>query len=184
MRTLFPLALLACIAGCSRGDAMADAPAAAAVPHRFAVFDTDPGIRDPRVIDWIETDCRDVALVALPRLPINDSVLKPDLVVEFDQDGRERRRWAKPFSAEILSIQGDDLYFGASPRGDKGPFRTTPAGDMVLAAPLSTHLTRDAELITCPTSLSAFPDLSLVVCYQAKDAAGHPIRLAWEAGCP
>ena len=82
------------------------------------------------------------------------------------------------------AIQGDDLYFGASPGGAKGPFRTSPAGDVVLATPLSTGLSERAELMACPAALPSFPDMSLVVCYAAQDAGGRPLNLAWDAGCP
>ncbi|TNJ33682.1 hypothetical protein [Arenimonas terrae] len=184
MRLALPLLLAAATAACSPASAPGDAAAAAPVAHTFAFFAADPDSRDPRIIDWVAGDCSEVALARVSRMPADDAVLKPDIVVEFGDDGSERRRWLKPYSAEILAIQGDDLYFGASPGGAKGPFRTSPAGEVVLATPLSTGLSERAELMSCPDTLPSFPDMSLVVCYAAQDAGGRPLNLAWDAGCP
>jgi hypothetical protein len=189
--TVRPLVAIACLlaAGCTEAPASgrvdASKPAGAEHSYPFAVFTTDPDSRDPRILDWIEADCANVALVALARMPVDDPLLRPDRVVEFDAAGRELRRWHKPYSAEILAIQGDDLYFGASPGGAKGPFRTNPAGEITPAVPLTASLSEQAELVDCPAALAAFPDdMSLVTCYRASDSAGRPLLLAWEAGCP
>ena len=104
-------------------------------------------------------------------------------VALFDADGRELHRWAKPYSAEILTIQGDELFFGAGVGGAKGPFRTDTEGNVFPAAPLVRNLTETTEYLDCPETLTGFDDRSLVVCHLATDAAGRPRRLAWETGC-
>ena len=186
-----PLIALACLlaAACSDSPASgrvdARTPAGAEARYPLAVFVSDPDSRDPRILGWLEADCATVALVALDRMPVDDPLLRPDRVVQFDEAGRELRRWHKPYSAEILAIQGDDLYFGASPGGAKGPFRTNPAGELTPSVPLATGLSASATITDCPARLEAFPDdMSLVTCYRASDGAGRPILLAWEAGCP
>jgi hypothetical protein len=186
MSRLPPLLLLAALAGCApEPQAPAPkAPAAAATLHAFTFFVSDLQARDPRVVDIIQSDCGMVAVTHVSAIPLDDPLILPDLVVQYDEAGAEVRRWAKSYSSQILAISGDQMFFGASPGGDAGPFRTTPAGDVTVAVPLATNLEANATYVACPASLQSFPDISLVSCYRTTDVAGRPINLAWEAGCP
>ena len=190
MRHVLPLLMLATLAGCAPAPAPVpasnDAKPAAARPklHTFAFFVSDLQARDPRIVDYVQADCGMVAITRVPAIPIDDELIIPDLVVQFDEAGGELRRWAKSYSSEILAISGDDLYFGDSVGGDAGPFRTTPAGDVTVAVPLATNLEADASYIDCPASMDAFADMSMVTCYETNDVAGRKLRLAWEAACP
>ncbi|MBW8369330.1 MAG: hypothetical protein K0M70_15935 [Arenimonas sp.] len=176
----FPLLL----AGCAPEPAATPAPASDAPLHTFAFFVSDLQARDARIADYAQADCGMVAIARVSRIPIDDDLILPDLVVQYDQDGGEIKRWAKSYSSEILAISGDDLFFGASPGGDAGPFRTTPTGEVAVAVPLASNLEANARYVACPEALPSFSDMSLVNCYQTTDVAGRPLNLAWEAGCP
>lgn len=186
MRPALPLLLLAALGGCAPAPSPNGAKAPAAPPqlHAFAFFVSDLQARDPRVVEIIQSDCGMVAVARVPGIPIDDPLILPDLVVQYDDAGAEVQRWAKSYSSQILAISGKDLFFGASPGGDAGPFRTTPAGDVTLAVPLATNLEDNASFVACPASLPSFADMSLVSCYRTTDVAGRPLNLAWEAGCP
>ena len=185
MRCVLSLLSLVLMAGCAPAPPEKPAQAAAPAPlHTFAFFVSDLQARDPRIADHIQADCGMVAIARVDRIPVDDELILPDLVVQYGDDGRELKRWSKSFSSEILAISGDDLYFGASPGGDAGPFRTTPSGEVEVAVPLATNLEANARFVTCPTALEAFADMALVSCYQTTDVAGRPLNLAWEAGCP
>jgi hypothetical protein len=186
MRRALPLLLLAALAGCAPAPASRDAEAPSARPklHAFAFFVNDLQARDPRVVDIIQSDCGMVAIARVPAIPVDDPLILPDLVLQYDEAGAEVRRWSKSYSSQILAISGDQMFFGASPGGDAGPFRTTPAGDVTVAVPLATNLEDNASFVTCPESLAGFADMSLVSCYQTTDVAGRTLYLAWEAGCP
>ena len=183
MRRALPLLALAWLAGCAPAPSQ-DKAAAPAPLHAFAFFVSDLQARDPRIVNLVQADCGLVAIARVPAIPLDDDLILPDIVVQYDPAGTERRRWAKSYSSEILAVAGDDLYFGDSPGGDAGPFRTTPAGDVAVAAPLAANLEANARYVACPASLPSFNDMSLVSCYETTDVAGRPLLLAWEAGCP
>ncbi len=186
MRRVLPMLLLAALAGCAPAPSSTDAKPDAARPklHAFAFFVSDLQARDPRITEIIQSDCGMVAIARVPSIPIDDPLILPDLVVQYDEAGAEMQRWAKSYSSQILAIAGDQMFFAASPGGDAGPFRTTPAGDVTVAVPLATNLEANASFVACPESLHSFADMSLVSCYRTTDVAGRPINLAWEAGCP
>ncbi len=181
-RVLSLLATPLLLAGCT--PAPTETPAPIAPLHTFSFFVSDLQARDARIADYLQGDCGMVAIARVSRIPIDDALILPDLVVQYDEAGGELRRWAKSFSSEILAISGDDLFFGASPGGDAGPFRTTPTGEVAVAVPLASNLEANARYVACPDSLHGFHDMSLVNCYQTTDVAGRPLNLAWEAGCP
>lgn len=192
MRPALALLMVAALAGCAPAPAPRDAaapaaPAASAAPpklHAFTFFVSDLQVRDPRIVEYIQSDCGTVAITRVPAIPIDDPLIRPDLVVQYDESGAELRRWAKSYSSQILAISGDEMFFGASAGGDVGPFRTTPAGGVTVAVPLASNLEANASYVTCPDALPTFPDMSLVSCYETTDVAGRKLHLAWEAGCP
>ncbi len=184
MRPAVLLPGLALLAGCAPAPAQKPADAPQAPLHTFAFFVSDLEARDPRIADYVRSDCGMVAIASVHAIPTNDPLILPDRVVQYDEAGAELHRWSKSYSSQILAISGDQLYFGASPGGDAGPFRTNPAGDVVLAMPLASNLEDNATYVTCPASLASFPDMALVSCYETTDVAGRKLRLAWEAGCP
>ena len=183
MRRALVLIPVLLFAGCAPAPPEA-APAGPPPLHAFAFFVSDLQARDARIADLVEADCGLVAIARVPSIPLDDPLILPDVVVQYDADGAELRRWSKSFSSEILAVSGDDLYFGSSPGGDAGPFRTTPTGAVELAVPLAANLEASARYVACPASLPSFSDMSLVSCYETADVAGRPLRLAWEAGCP
>ena len=184
MRRVLPLFALAVLAGCAPAPVEKPAAAAPAPLHAFAFFVSDLQARDPRIADIIQSDCGMVAIARVPAIPLDDPLILPDVVVQYDDAGAEVQRWAKSYSSQILAISGNEMYFGASPGGDAGPFRTTPAGDVTVAVPLASNLEDDARFVACPASLPSFADMALVSCYETADVAGRPLKLAWEAGCP
>jgi hypothetical protein len=184
MRRVLSLIALALLAGCAPTPQEQEAAATPAPLHTFAFFVSDLQARDPRIAEIIQSDCGMVAIARVPAIPIDDPLILPDLVVQYDEAGGEVHRWAKSYSSQILAISGNEMFFGASPGGDAGPFRTTPAGDITVAVPLASNLEANASFVECPASLAAFADMSLVSCYETTDVAGRKINLAWEAGCP
>ena len=186
MRGALSLLLLAALAGCSPAPPapVATAPAARPKLHALTFFVSDLQARDPRIAEVIQSDCGMVAVTRVPAIPVDDDLILPDIVVQYDDAGSEVHRWAKSYSSQILAISGNEMFFGASPGGDAGPFRTTPAGDVAVAVPLATNLEANASYVTCPDALPSFPNMELVSCYETTDVAGRKLRLAWEAGCP
>jgi hypothetical protein len=200
MRPALPLLLVAALAACAPATSPAPAsepvpspvgttdksPSLAAVPklHAFTFFVSDLQSRDPRIVEYIQSDCGTVAITHVKAIPVDDDLILPDIVVQYDETGAEVHRWSKSYSSQVLAISGDQMFFGASPGGDPGPFRTTPAGDVTVAVPLATNLEAGASYVNCPAALASFPDMSLVSCYETTDVAGRKLNLAWEAGCP
>ena len=184
MRRVLSLFALAVLAGCAPAPVEKPAAAAPAPLHAFAFFVSDLQARDPRIVEHIQSDCGMVAIARVPAIPVDDDLILPDVVVQYDEAGAEVQRWSKSYSSQILAISGDQMFFGASPGGDAGPFRTTPAGDVTVAVPLATNLEANASYVTCPDALPSFADMALVSCYETTDVAGRKLNLAWEAGCP
>lgn len=167
------------------------APPAAVAGARFEFAFTalDGAEDDPRIVDWQEDPCGMSAIAAVDRLPVDDKALLPDYVIEFDAEGAAVRRWAKPFSAEILTIAGDRLQFRAPQDDGKRVFWTTPDGTFGLhdVGPVDPARTVSvfpdgASAVDCPV-LPEFAGSDYVQCYEITDATGQRRRIAFEGAC-
>ncbi|MEQ1512769.1 MAG: hypothetical protein ABL934_08840 [Lysobacteraceae bacterium] len=137
---------------------------------------------DPRILRWNDGPCGGSPVVRVSRMPLNDSALLPDYVVEYDDNGKELKRWGKPYEAEVLGIDGDLLKFrvhGEPPRAfwtDLQGRIGTIAGDAAAIPEL------DAPTFECP-KLPTFANSDYTFCSIVSDAAGRPRKLAWEGPC-
>ena len=192
-------------AGCRRAEeaapsAPAAAPAttaavAAAAPAPAPTFvfgftALQPERADPRIVDWVEDPCGMTAMAQVATMPVDDPSLLPDHVVEFDADGAEIMRWAKPYSAEIVAIAGERLHFRADHEGRDRVFWTRPDGALGLleerlADPAATPppgFADGATAVDCP-ALPVFAGSDYVQCYEINDGAGTRRRVAFEGAC-
>lgn len=171
--------------------AVPEAAAAPADPSRFVFgFTSTSDAEDPRIVDWAEDPCGMTAFAAVDRMPIDDPSLRPDYVVEFDAAGATTRRWAKPYSAEIVSLAGERLHFRADHEGAYRTFWTQPDGSVGvleerLASPVAApapDFVDGAVEIDCP-ALPDFAGSDYVQCFEVGDAAGGRRRVAFEGAC-
>ena len=203
-RLLMTLLAAATLAGCDRpdGDAGAAAtPAAAPVAtpagngalprgHYVFGFSTPPEVmEDPRIVEWAESPCGDMAYAVVETMPMSDPVLKPDFVAEFDAAGRLLRHWAKPFSAEIVAVSGERLHFRARHEGIERVFWTQADGRFGLLGGLLDDPKKlrpvfgaDATPVECP-DLPLFTGSGHLQCQQVTDESGAGRLLAWEGAC-
>ncbi|NOT86846.1 MAG: hypothetical protein HOP03_01525 [Lysobacter sp.] len=175
--------------------ASAAVPAASTVPampavetaatFEFAFSSTHADGRegdDPRILRWEDGPCGGSPVVRVSRMPLNDPALAPDYVVEFDDSGKELKRWGKPYEAEVLGLDDDLLKFrvdGEPPRA----FWTDLQGRIgTIAGDATTIPELDTPTLECPT-LPTFANSSYAFCSIVTDAAGRPRRLAWEGPC-
>jgi hypothetical protein len=163
----------------------AGAPVADGVTtHQFWFSSLAPGADDPRIVGWIDDPCGMTPVAVVETMPLDDPSLLPDFVVEFDAAGKELQRWGKPYSAEILTIAGDELLFRANHdgAGDKD-FRTDTTGRLVvLTQSVESTLSASAAPVACP-ELPVFQGSDFVQCYEVADADGRKRLLAWEGAC-
>lgn len=169
-------------------DAGAPSDRAAAPRYRFG-FTSISEEDDPRIVDWAEDPCGVTAYADVDAMPIEDPTLIPDYVVEFDVDGKELRRWAKPYSAEIVAIAGERLHFRADHDGASRVFWTQPDGSVGVleerlanpAAPPAPGFADGATEVECP-ALPAFEGSDYVQCFEIGDP-GARRRVAFEGAC-
>lgn len=180
------LLLVLASAGCERAeDATAAAPA-------FVLGFTalQPEREDPRIVGWVEDPCGVTAMAQVTALPVDDPSLLPDFVVEFDADGKELRRWAKPYSAEIVAIAGERLHFRATHEGRERVFWTQPDGSLGVidqglenpSAPPTAGFADGAVAVDCPV-LHVFAGSDYVQCYEITDGTDTRRRVAFEGAC-
>ncbi len=163
-------------------------PVASAEPaasYEFAFTSTHPDGKegdDPRILRWEDGPCGGTPIARVSRMPLSDPALLPDDVVEFDDNGKELKRWGKPYEAEVVGLEGDLLRFRTNsdrPRAfwtDLQGRIGTIAGDAAKIPDL------DAPTFDCPT-LPTFADSDYTYCSQVTDTAGRARKLAWEAPC-
>ena len=172
-------------------DAVAatDAATPAAAPRYVFGFTSIAEGEDPRIVEWAEDPCGVTAFAPVDAMPVEDPTLLPDWVVEFDADGSEVRRWAKPYSAEIVAIAGERLHFRADHEARPRVFWTQPDGTLGLiddrlanpAAPPATGFADGATEVECP-ALPAFEGSDYVQCFEIADGENRR-RVAFEGAC-
>lgn len=163
------------------------APAPAALPqppYRFAFASkTDtPDRDDPRVVEWGEDGCGAYPVAQVEAIPLHDTLLLPDWVVEFDERGRELLRWGRPTAAELIGLDAQRLLFRVDGHGLRGEFAVDPDGALQALRSQARALDASARQIECP-ALPSFAESDYAQCFVVKDAAGAERRLAWEAPC-
>ncbi len=156
------------------------APAPAPAPtYEFAfTFQGAEGSTDPRILRYEGGPCGDSPVAKVATIPLDDPVLLPDFVVEFDAAGKEIKRWGKPYEAEVIGLDGDRLQFRTS---DDRAFWTDTTGAIGTLASAPTAAL-DAPLIDCPT-LPTFAESEYEQCYDIGGTGGPRRTLAWEGVC-
>ena len=109
---------------------------------------------------------------------------------EFAADGRELRRWGKPYSAEIVAVVGERLHFRARHDDVARTFWTLADGSVGLlddtlanpAAAPAPGFAENAEAIDCP-ALPVFAGSDYLQCYEIAGDDGAARRFAWEGAC-
>ena len=140
----------------------------------------DAADKDARVVRWEGGPCGKSPVARVAVMPIDDKMLLPDFVVEYDASGQEIRRWGKPYEAEVIGLDGDRLSF----RTDTShAYWTDPAGAIgALEAGDTPPPELDAPLLDCPP-LPSFAESEYEQCHDVADAAGQRRKLAWEGVC-
>jgi hypothetical protein len=187
-----PAAAPASTAPQAPAEAVAPAPAAqptttteSAAPARtfdfvFSSQSADEA-KDPRILAWEDSPCGMGPRARIERMPIDDPVLLPDWVVEFDESGKERRRWGTPYEAEVLGLDGDLLRFRV--HGHAQAYWTDPQGRIgTLAGGADALPELQAPTIDCP-ALPTFPESAYLYCSLVTDTTQRQRRLAWEGPC-
>jgi hypothetical protein len=165
--------------------AQAPAPPPAAVPVaetftlRFTAKDEAAAEHDPRIVRWEDGPCGATPVAKVTRIPLDDAVLLPDAVVEFDAAGKELRRWGRPYEASVIGLDGDRLLFRAD---DDTAFWTDDAGTLGRSDAAGDDLAAGAPALDCPT-LPSFAGSDYLQCFDVTDRAGRHRRLAWEGPC-
>lgn len=137
--------------------------------------------KDPRILGWEDSPCGMGPRARVERMPIDDPVLLPDWVVEFDETGKERRRWGMPYEAAVLGLDGNLLRFRV--HGYAHAFWTDPQGRIgTLAGGADALPELQAPTIDCP-SLPTFTESSYLYCSLVTDTTQRQRRLAWEGPC-
>lgn len=145
----------------------------------FSSQSTDEA-KDPRILGWEDSPCGMGPRARIDRMPIDDRVLLPDWVVEFDDAG-ERKRWGIPYEAEVLGLEGNMLKFRV--HGHAHAYWTDPQGRIgTLAGDPDGLPELQAPTVDCPT-LPTFGASAYVYCSAVVDDARRTRRLAWEGPC-
>lgn len=206
-RLLIAAALLGLVVACTKkpaDDAAATPPAQATNPaaqtapapkpsataaetYEFAFTGIDDKAeKDPRVVKWEDGPCGATPVARVDRIPLQDSALQPDYVVEYDGAGKEIRRWGKPYEARVLGIDGDRLMFRVGYDAPQDYWTDTTGaigrieGDA--AKPAAKTLDETATTLECP-ALPTFSKSDYEQCYDVADRAGGKHRMSWEAAC-
>lgn len=155
-------------------------PAAKAGVPLFAFTAKDDALaeHDPRIVRWEDGPCGATPYARVARIPLDDAVLLPDFVVEFDEAGKEVLRWGRPYEAVIAGLDGDRLLF----RADDATYATDTRGTVTAVDSLTGDLSEQGQDIACPV-LPTFAGSDYVLCRDVADRAGRHRRLAWEGPC-
>lgn len=157
----------------------AAAPAAETFTLRFTAKDEAAAEHDPRIVRWEDGPCGATPVAKVARIPLDDAVLLPDAVVEFDEAGKELRRWGRPYEASVIGLDGDHLLFRAD---EDAAFWTDTAGTLGRSDAAGDDLAAGAPALDCPT-LPTFAGSDYLQCFDVTDRAGRHRRLAWEGPC-
>jgi len=164
---------------------LATPAAEAAASFEFAFSSTNADGKegdDPRILRWDDGPCGGSPVVRVSRMPLNDPALVPDYVVEFDDSGKELKRWGKPYEAEVLGLDGDLLKFRVNSEPPRA-FWTDLQGRLgTIAGDATTIPQLDTPTFDCPI-LPTFADSGYAFCSIVTDTTGRPRRLAWEGPC-
>lgn len=163
-------------------------PAAGTEPtasFEFSFTSTNPGGKegeDPRILRWEDGPCGVTPVARVSQIPLNDPALLPDYVVEFDDSGKEIKRWGKPYEAEVVGLEGDLLRFRTY-SGRPHAFWTDLQGRIgTIAGDAAKIPDLDAPTFDCPT-LPTFADSDYTYCSKVTDTTGRVRKLAWDAPC-
>lgn len=163
-------------------------PVASAEPaasFEFAFTSTHPEGKegdDPRILRWEDGPCGGTPIARVSQMPLSDPALLPDDVVEFDDSGKELKRWGKPYEAEVVGLEGDLLRFRTNSDRPRAFWTDLQGRIGTIAGDAANIPDLDAPTFDCPT-LPTFADSDYTYCSKVTDTAGRIRKLAWEAPC-
>lgn len=154
-------------------------PAPETFTFDFTAKDEAAAEHDPRIVRWEDGPCGATPVAKVARIPLDDAVLLPDFVAEYDETGKELRRWGRPYEASVIGLDGDRLLFRAD---GEAAFWTDTAGAVGRSDAAGNDLAGSAPALDCPT-LPTFAGSDYLQCFDVTDRAGRHRRLAWEGPC-
>lgn len=143
--------------------------------------------KDARVVRMEEDGpCGGGPVLRVNSIPLNDPMVEPDFVVEFDKDDKEIRRWGVPYGSQIAGMEGDRLIFQSHYSDDGGGRLLWTDSHGLLGQmiyPVDSSWRGLSANIQCP-ALPAFEHSHYVGCHAFSDLkSGAERHLAWEDPC-
>jgi hypothetical protein len=130
--------------------------------------------------DLHEHPCGESLLTRVRAIPLDDPVIEPELVIEYDEDGMELRRWFIPIDRNVDGLDGEVLMVPLFRREGREPaqLRIRPDGGFIVAPPVEPA---EPEFVPCPT-LEAFTGSDYRVCFRFREG-GRDRYLTMELPC-
>jgi hypothetical protein len=153
----------------------------------FTAVDTTKAEADPRFVKWEESPCGTSPVMKLSDMPLNDDIIKPDFVLEFDNAGKEINRWGKPYNSEMGYLKEDHISFmHSNDAGEALEYSTDSHGNIKLETSANKTESNIAKgkSIKCPVFEVFGKDSGYLQCFEVIDPSNNKTRrIAFEAAC-
>ena len=157
-------------------------PRAASVEYEFAFQASDSAVGDSRSVEDADGSCGFTPTVRVKVMPLSDSKLHPEIVIEMNSHGRETARWGKPTETKVLGIRGDRLYFQAYDHEKSFDYWTDKSGK--IGRINDSKLQPISSNRTCPCLPEMQSGGHRVVCATLTDFASSTKRsIGWQDSC-
>jgi hypothetical protein len=214
VKTIVAISLLSlCLAACKEHSASSPSVAAELKPEIVAVapvavsdientedtevftfaFTTTDEVKaeaDARFAGWEDSPCGPSPLMKLSDMPLQDEVVIPDFVIEFDNAGKEINRWGKPYNSSIIDLKADHISFtGLNTNGEIVTYSTDSHGNIKRLTDNSTDTSKsnisNGKSIQCPVLEDPFgKDSAYLQCIEVIDPSNNKTRkIAFESAC-
>jgi hypothetical protein len=144
---------------------------------------------DPRFVEWEDSPCGESPVMKVSAMPLQDDLITPDFVLEFDESGKEINRWGKPYNAPIGDLSGDEIRFlgnDYNKRDEANIYATNSQGTirLVSSAQDITSNIESGKKISCPVFDVFGKDAPYLQCFEVLDPSSNKTRrIAFEAAC-
>jgi hypothetical protein len=144
---------------------------------------------DPRFVEWEESPCGESPVMKVSAMPLQDDLIAPDFILEFDESGKEINRWGKPYNAPIGDLNGDEITFlgnDYNKRDEANIYATNSQGTirLVSSAQDITSNIEGGKKISCPVFDVFGKDAPYLQCFEVLDPSNNKTRrIAFEAAC-